>query len=109
MPVGALVYSIPGGVLGGITLVLYGMIGLLSAKIWVENGVDFGDPINLVPIAAGLIAGIGDVTLEIADDLRLAGIAVGTIIVIVYFHLVRILRSRLGVVGTDETTSVRQS
>ncbi|MGH3508484.1 MAG: uracil-xanthine permease family protein, partial [Nocardioidaceae bacterium] len=34
---GALVYAIPGGVLGGITLVLYGMIGLLGAKIWVEN------------------------------------------------------------------------
>jgi uracil-xanthine permease len=106
---GALVYSIPGGVLGGITLVLYGMIGLLGAKIWIENGVDFGDPINLVPIAAGLIAGIGDVTLEITDDFQLAGIALGTIIVIVYFHLVRILRNRLGVVGTDETTSVRQS
>jgi uracil-xanthine permease len=106
---GALVYSIPGGVLGGITLVLYGMIGLLGAKIWIENGVDFGDPINLVPIAAGLIAGIGDVTLEVTDDFQLAGIALGTIIVIVYFHLVRILRNRLGVVGTDETTSVRQS
>ena len=46
---GALVASIPGGVLGGITVVLYGMIGLLGAKIWKENGVDFGNPINLVP------------------------------------------------------------
>ncbi len=41
--------------LGGITVVLYGMIGLLGAKIWKENGVDFGNPINLVPIAAGII------------------------------------------------------
>ncbi len=46
---GALVASVPGGVLGGITVVLYGMIGLLGAKIWKENGVDFGNPINLVP------------------------------------------------------------
>jgi uracil-xanthine permease len=105
---GALVYSIPGGVLGGITLVLYGMIGLLGAKIWIENGVQFGDPVNLVPIAAGLIAGIGDVTLEITDDFQLAGIALGTIIVIVYFHLVRILRSRVGVVGASEAP-VRES
>src|SRR6478672_5200707 len=37
---GALVASVPGGVLGGITVVLYGMIGLLGAKIWKENGVD---------------------------------------------------------------------
>jgi uracil-xanthine permease len=109
---GELVNATPGGVLGGITLVLYGMIGLLGAKIWVENHVDFGDPVNLVPLAAGLIAGIGDVTLEITDDFQLAGIALGTIIVIVYFHLVRILRNRVGVVGssddTDETT-VRRS
>src|SRR5262245_31230049 len=98
---GALVYSIPGGVLGGITLVLYGMIGLLGAKIWVENGVDFGSPINLVPIAAGLIAGIGDVTLEITDDFQIAGIALGSLMVIVYFHLVRLLRDRFGVLPDD--------
>ena len=30
------------------------MIGLLGAKIWKENGVDFGNPINLVPVAAGI-------------------------------------------------------
>jgi uracil-xanthine permease len=86
---GALVGSIPGGVLGGITLALYGMIGLLGAKIWVENRVDFGNPINLVPLSAGLIAGIGNVTLQVTDDFELAGIALGTIMVIVYYHLVR--------------------
>ena len=102
---GALVYSIPGGVLGGITLVLYGMIGLLGAKIWIENGVNFGDPVNLVPIAAGLIAGIGDVTLKITDDFQIAGIALGTLMVIVYFHLVRFLRDRM---GTYDEPSDRQ-
>jgi uracil-xanthine permease len=86
---GAVVAATPGGVLGGITLVLYGMIGLIGAKIWVENHVDFGDPVNLVGLSAGLIAGIGGVTLEITDNFQLGGIAFGTIIVIVYFHLVR--------------------
>ena len=64
------------------------MIGLVGAKIWVENRVDFGDPVNLVGLAAGLIAGIGGVTLKITDDFELGGIALGTILVIVYFHLV---------------------
>jgi uracil-xanthine permease len=86
---GAVVAATPGGVLGGITLVLYGMIGLVGAKIWVENNVDFGEPINLVGLAAGLIAGIGGVTLVITDDFQLGGIALGTILVIVYFHLVK--------------------
>ena len=65
---GALVAAAPDGALAGITVVLYGMIGLLGAKIWVENQVDFANPINLVPISAGLILAIGPVTHPITDD-----------------------------------------
>ena len=79
---GALVASTPGGVLGGITVVLYGMIGLLGAKIWKENGVDFGNPINLVPVAAGIVIGIGNVTLKFTDSFSLTGIALGTIVAV---------------------------
>ncbi|TNM40549.1 nitrate reductase [Nocardioides albidus] len=86
---GAIVNATPGGVLGGITVVLYGMIGLVGAKIWVENRVDFGNPINMVGLAGGLIAGIGGVTLKVTDDFELGGIALGTIMVIVFFHLVK--------------------
>jgi xanthine/uracil permease len=89
---GAVVNATPGGVLGGITIVLYGMIGLVGAKIWVENRVDFGEPINLVGLSAGLIAGIGGVTLRITDDFELGGIALGTILVIVFFHMVNLGR-----------------
>ena len=85
---GAIVNATPGGVLGGITVVLYGMIGLVGAKIWVENQVDFGNPVNMVGLAGGIIAGIGGVTLEITDDFQLSGIALGTIMVIVFYHLV---------------------
>ncbi|WP_426244919.1 uracil-xanthine permease family protein [Nocardioides sp. LHG3406-4] len=90
---GAIVNATPGGVLGGITVVLYGMIGLVGAKIWVENRVDFGDPVNMVGLAGGLIAGIGGVTLTIGDDFELGGIALGTIMVIVFFHMVNFRKS----------------
>ena len=86
---GALVASIPGGVLGGITVVLYGMIGLLGAKIWKENGVDFGNPINLVPIAAGIVIGIGNVKMAITDNFSLEGISLGTIVAVGGYHLAR--------------------
>jgi xanthine/uracil permease len=99
---GAVVNATPGGVLGGITIVLYGMIGLVGAKIWVENGVDFGEPINLVGLSAGLIAGIGGVTLTITDDFQLSGIALGTILVIVFFHMVNLGR-RSGAPGVAAT------
>lgn len=86
---GAIVNATPGGVLGGITVVLYGMIGLVGAKIWVENRIDFGNPVNMVGLSAGLIAGIGGVTLKFSDDFELGGIALGTILVIVFFHIVK--------------------
>ncbi|GGF53492.1 nitrate reductase [Marmoricola endophyticus] len=97
---GAVVNATPGGVLGGITVVLYGMIGLVGAKIWVENRVDFGNPVNLVGLAGGIIAGIGGVSLKFSDNFSLSGIALGTIMVIVYFHLV----NRRGPVVAERTS-----
>jgi uracil-xanthine permease len=92
---GQVVAATPGGVLAGITIVLYGMIGLLGAKIWVENRVNFANPVNLVPVAAGLILGIGldagdsSAFFKITDDFVLGGIALGTIVVIAGYHLAR--------------------
>jgi xanthine/uracil permease len=85
------VNAIPGGVLGGITVVLYGMIGLLGAKIWKENRVDFANPINLVPLAAGIIIGIGNVNLVFSDEYSLGGIALGSIVAVAGWHLARVL------------------
>jgi len=103
---GAMVSATPGGVLGGITVVLYGMIGLVGAKIWVENHVDFGDPVNMVGLAGGLIAGIGGVTLKISDNFELSGIALGTIMVIVYFHLVNRTRGSHDTGATEVTRAL---
>ena len=84
---GALIAATPGGVLGGVTVILYGMIGLLGAKIWIENRVDFADPINLMPVAAGIILAIGPVDHAIAGSFSLGGIALGTIVVVAGYHL----------------------
>jgi xanthine/uracil permease len=88
---GVLIFAIPGGVLGGITVVLYGMIGLLGVKIWKENRVDFANPINLVPLAAGIIIAIGNVTMVFSDTFSLGGIALGTIVAVVGWHVARAL------------------
>lgn len=96
---GQIVYATPAGVIGGITLVLYGMIGLLGAKIWIENRVNFANPVNLVPIAAGLIFGIGYGTtgfFAITDDFTLGGIAMGTIVIVVGYHLARMVAPKDG-------------
>lgn len=86
---GAVISATPGGVLGGICVVLYGMIGLLGAKIWKENKVDFGNPVNLVPVAAGIIIGIGDVSLKFSEHFTLGGIALGTLATVILWHVAK--------------------
>jgi xanthine/uracil permease len=103
---GAVIAATPGGVLGGITLVLYGMIGLLGAKIWVENRVDFGNPVNLVPLAAGIIAGIGNLAIKFTDTFSITGIAAGTLIVLIGYHLVHILAPRVGSAPVENTAPI---
>jgi xanthine/uracil permease len=105
---GAVISATPGGVLGGITVVLYGMIGLLGAKIWKENRVDFGNPINLVPVAAGIIIAIGNTSLKFTDTFELSGIALGTLVTVVGYHLARAiapphLRELAALEGPDKT------
>lgn len=85
---GEAIATVPQGVLGGAGVVLYGMIGLLGAKIWVEAGVDFGNPINLMTAAVALIIGIADFTWNVGD-LQFAGIALGTVAALVGFHVMR--------------------
>ncbi|MFE3256883.1 uracil-xanthine permease family protein [Nocardia sp. NPDC059091] len=87
---GAIVAAIPGGVLGGITVILYGMIGLLGAQIWTNARVDLRNPLNLVPAAAGLIIGIGNVSMKFTGNFTLSGIALGTLVVITGYHVLRV-------------------
>ncbi len=91
---GALIAATPGGVLGGITVVLYGMIGVLGVKIWIKAGVDFAVPANLVPISAGLIVGIGGVSIRVTDDFSVGGIALGTVVTVAGYHATALARRR---------------
>ena len=82
---GALIASVPAGVLGGATTMLYGMIGILGARIWVQGKVNFSDPVNLTTAAVPLIIGIANFTWE-AGSLQFEGIALGTAAALVIYH-----------------------
>lgn len=84
--VGAFIATIPDGVLGGVTLVLFGLIGVLGARIWVSAGVDLTAPVNLMTAAVGLTLGIANVTL-VWGSLTFTGIAVGTVATVIAFHV----------------------
>lgn len=101
---GALILTIPEGVLGGATLVLYGLIGMLGIRIWMDNGVDFNNPVNLVAAATAMIAGIGNLTLSIGS-LQLEGIAWGSVGIIVGYPILKWLYRR---VGEGQFTNVKE-
>ncbi|GGI47879.1 NCS2 family nucleobase:cation symporter-2 [Agromyces flavus] len=86
--VGAVINTIPPGVLGGVTTALYGLIGIIGVKIWVDNRVDFTNPVNQFTAATALVVGIADFTFS-AGDVVFNGIALGTIAAIVIYHLMR--------------------
>ncbi|MCZ9294507.1 uracil-xanthine permease family protein [Corynebacterium meitnerae] len=85
---GALIFTIPAGVLGGACLVLYGLIGMLGVRIWQDNKVDFSNPINLTTAAVALIVGIGNLTFEVGN-VTLEGIALGSIGIIVLYPVMQ--------------------
>jgi uracil-xanthine permease len=87
---GAVIGAIPIGVLGGAVTVLFGMIAVLGARIWIEANVDFRDPVNLTTAAVALIVGAGNYVLH-WGDYEFAGIALGTIAAIVTYQVLRAL------------------
>ena len=61
---GALIQTIPTSVMGGVSIVVFGLITVAGARIWVDNKVDFADSRNLLVAAITLVLGTGDFTLK---------------------------------------------
>lgn len=91
--VGAVISAIPPGVLGGATVVLYGLVGILGVRIWLTNHVDFSRPVNQMTAAIPLIIGIADFTWT-AGGLTFTGIALGSIAALLIYHVMRLLGAR---------------
>lgn len=74
---GALIQAIPLAVMGGVSIVVFGLIAVAGAKIWVDNKVDFSDNKNLLVAAITLVLGTGDFTLKFGE-FALGGIGTAT-------------------------------
>ena len=85
---GALIQAIPLAVMGGVSIVVFGLIAVAGARIWVDNRVDFGDNTNLIVAAVTLILGTGDYTLKFGG-LTLGGIGTATFGAIALHALLR--------------------
>ena len=83
---GALLAATPMGALGGAGTALFGMIGVLGARIWIEGKADFANPINLLVVASSLIIGIADYSWT-KGDYTFTGIVNATLVAIIGYHL----------------------
>lgn len=74
---GALIHTIPGPVIGGASIVVFGLIAVAGARIWVQNRVDLSQNGNLIMVAVTLVLGAGDFALKIGS-FTLGGIGTAT-------------------------------
>jgi xanthine/uracil permease len=85
---GALIQAIPLAVMGGVSIVVFGLIAVAGAKIWVDNKVDFSDNTNLIVAAVTLVLGTGDYTLKFGG-FTLGGIGTATFGAILLYAILR--------------------
>ncbi|MCG1033246.1 pyrimidine utilization transport protein G [Bacillus amyloliquefaciens] len=74
---GALIHTIPGPVIGGASIVVFGLIAVAGARIWVQNRVDLSQNGNLIMVAVTLVLGAGDFALSLGG-FTLGGIGTAT-------------------------------
>ena len=87
---GAVIQAIPLPVMGGVSIVVFGLIAAAGAKIWVDNRVDFSDNRNLLVAAITLVLGTGDFTLKFGagpTSFALGGIGTATFGAILLYAL----------------------
>jgi len=91
---GAVIQLIPLAVMGGVSIVVFGLIAMAGANIWVANRVDFSNNANLLVAGITLILGTGDFTLKFGA-LALGGIGTATFGAILLYALLNRKRAVL--------------
>ena len=90
---GAVLSATPTGALGGAGVALFGMIGVLGARIWIESKVDFSNSSNLIIVASALVIGIADISWT-SGDFTFNGIINATVVAIVGYRVLHSLSKR---------------
>lgn len=88
---GAIVSTIPSGVFGGLSIVLFGLIAVTGGRIWIENKVDFSKSSNLIPAGVALVIGAG-MTGGLAvqfGTIAIDGIGLATFAAIILYQILR--------------------
>jgi xanthine/uracil permease len=92
---GALIQSIPVGVLGGMSIVLFGLIAVSGVRVWQNAHIDFSDARHLMVAAVALTIGAGNLSLTFGG-FSFGGIATATLGAIVMHHLLKFGKGHAG-------------
>ncbi|WP_019152852.1 solute carrier family 23 protein [Robertmurraya massiliosenegalensis] len=76
----AFIQTIPTAVLGGISILLFGIIASSGLRMLVDSKIDFGNNRNLVISSVILVLGIGGAALEISEAFSIEGMALAAIV-----------------------------
>jgi len=81
---GALISTIPTAVMGGVSILLFGIIASAGLRMLVENAIDYNDKRNLVITSVILVIGVGGAALKLKGiHVDIEGMALATIIGII--------------------------
>ena len=83
---GAVLSATPAGALGGVAVALFGMIGLLGARIWIDAKVDFSNSNNLIIAGSALIIGIADISWT-RGQYTFTGIVNATLVAVIGYQI----------------------
>lgn len=76
----ATISSIPSAVMGGVSILLFGIIASNGLRMLIDNQVDLGNKRNLVIASVILVIGVGGAFIQLSDNLQIAGMALSAII-----------------------------
>lgn len=77
--VSALIHSIPSPVMGGVSILLFGIIASSGLRMLVDSKIDFGNNRNLVIASVILVIGIGGAYIKVSDQFQIQGMALAAI------------------------------
>lgn len=78
-PIAALISTIPGAVIGGISFLLYGMIGTSGLRILVDQHVDYGRSRNLAMTSVIFVTGLSGIAVSIGN-IQITGMALACVV-----------------------------
>lgn len=102
---GAVIGTIPAPVLGGLSVVLFGLIAATGGRIWVQNRVNFSDSRNLVTAAVTLTLGAGNLVVNVGK-FSIGGIGTATFGAIILYQLLGAMHPKSDAAAADAAVEV---